>query len=188
MTEEVKESQGKENQTPQGGKENLIPQERLDAIFAQMKEAKEEAQKLKDKIKKEEENKLAEQGKYKELLGEREKELERLKAEQESLKAEVEHWQKYQMEQKGKLLEKLPESEREKLKNLGLQELETVVNLTAKQSSNDPKFRAGIVSQKDKFDGYPDIVSFAEAMKKKGAEGIKHYHEVVNELKARGEL
>lgn len=173
--------------TPPKESDNMIPSYRLKEEADKRRELEARLAEIEEREKKRKEKELAEKGKYQELLAEKEKEMQSILSEKEQFKAEADKWHGYEAEKKNKLLERLPEAERSKLANLGLSELETIVELTSKSNPNDPKFRAGVAQAGNKYDGYPNRVEFARAMNQKGPEGRKRYLELKNEYESRGE-
>ena len=98
-------------------------QTEVDNAKSQRGRAQKAEEKLAGMEKKAEESrkkKLAENGKYEELLAE-------VKTENDALRKKSEYWDEYETKEKTELLEKLPEDDREDFSNLNLTQIKKVV-------------------------------------------------------------
>jgi DNA repair exonuclease SbcCD ATPase subunit len=181
-------------QNPDGGNtppkegDNMVPSYRLKEEADKRRELETRLAEIEKQERERKAKELEEQGKYKELLKERDQELERVKQEAERYKGIAGKWQGYEQEKKNALLERIPEDRREKFANLGLQELEAIVEMVSHEPPKDPTNPSGVQRPQGMFDGYATLTEFAEAMFRKGSEGKKRYDEVVSELQAQGKL
>ncbi len=114
-----------ENETPDWAKK------RISEISAQKNEYKEKYEAMLKEQSDAKAKELEEQGKYQELLTEREKELE-------VLKVEAEAGRKIIQGRRDALLSKLPEDEREKLSNVELDVLEYIVSKVDSDKKDNP--------------------------------------------------
>lgn len=166
--------------------ENMVPSYRLKEEADKRRELENRLADIERQEKERKSKELEQQGKFQELLKEREAELEAIKAEKEKYKTTADKWNSYEEEKKNTLLEKIPEQRRDKFAGLGLQELEAIVEMVSLEKPSDPKHPSGIgKAGGGPFDGYDSLPEFAEAMRQKGTEGTKRYKEVINSLRAK---
>jgi gas vesicle protein len=96
---------------------------------------KDELQALRDKASKEEEEKLKEQGKYKELNELSSKKLTELQSELELTKKNLEKYQKEAEEERKAALRKLPENYQDVYKTASLQQINAMVEILGKNTA-----------------------------------------------------
>ena len=95
-------------------------------------DAEAELAKIRESLKKTEENKLKQKEEYKTLY-------EEVSSENESLKSTAEKWTKYEQAKRTSLLEQHPEGERDSLVDLPLDALELVTNKINSAKANAPE-------------------------------------------------
>ena len=127
--------------------------------------------------KKAQEESLAQQGKYKELLETRQSEYEKLSSEAAEWKSGYEQWNDYQKNRRESLLEKLPEDQREIYGSLPLNGLEKHIELMGEGKPYTPPARPGSASSMP----YKNLIELSDAFVK-GDISKKQYDEYKTKL------